>query len=215
LCVDELYDTEEIVVKPLSRHIEKCRCFAGATIMGNGRVAMILDAAGIAEHAKLRFDELAAEELQRQERERQRRSLAAAKQSIIIFNNAPDEYFALPLARISRLEKIDSAIVQRIGAREFVPHRSGALPLVRLEHFLPVRPPLPEARECYLIIPKSAGPPWGIVATAIVDTVDAEIELRADNSNSGFIGSAMVQSHLTFFLDVDRLLAAAPGIVEH
>ena len=66
LIVDELFDIEEIVVKPLSDHIRDCRCFAGSTIMGDGRVAMILDAPGIASSAKLLFAEVKSEQLRRQ-----------------------------------------------------------------------------------------------------------------------------------------------------
>jgi len=55
LVVDRLKDNEEIVVKPLSVYLKGCRYYSGSTIMGNGKVAMILDAVGIAETAGLRF----------------------------------------------------------------------------------------------------------------------------------------------------------------
>ena len=53
LVVDKIVDSEEIVVKPLGRHIKGCTCLAGATILGDGNVALILDAAGIAAQANL------------------------------------------------------------------------------------------------------------------------------------------------------------------
>ena len=53
LVVDEVHDSEEIVVKPLGRHMQDCRCLAGATILGDGRVALILDVVGIASHTQL------------------------------------------------------------------------------------------------------------------------------------------------------------------
>ena len=79
LIVDELFDIEEIVVKPLSDHIRDCRCFAGSTIMGDGRVAMILDAPGIASSAKLLFAEVKSEQLRRQASETLRQKFAAAR----------------------------------------------------------------------------------------------------------------------------------------
>ncbi len=51
LVVDEVNDTEEIVVKPLSKHLEGIETFSGATIMGDGRVALILDVTGFARRA--------------------------------------------------------------------------------------------------------------------------------------------------------------------
>ena len=57
LVVDKIVDSEEIVVKPLGRHVKSCTCLAGATILGDGHVALILDAAGIAAQANLATNE--------------------------------------------------------------------------------------------------------------------------------------------------------------
>ncbi len=47
LIIDEVGDTEEIVVKPLSTHIRQLQCYDGATIMGDGKVALILNIGGL------------------------------------------------------------------------------------------------------------------------------------------------------------------------
>ena len=51
LIVEGINDTEEIVVKPLGKQLKGTSLFAGATIMGDGHVCLILDVAGIAQHA--------------------------------------------------------------------------------------------------------------------------------------------------------------------
>lgn len=43
LVVDELMGQQEIVIKSLGRYITKCRLISGATILGDGEVALILD----------------------------------------------------------------------------------------------------------------------------------------------------------------------------
>ena len=53
LVVDEINDTEEIVVKPLSKQLKSVSCFAGATIMGDGQVALILDVLGLAQMTRV------------------------------------------------------------------------------------------------------------------------------------------------------------------
>ena len=53
LIVDEVNDTEEIVVKPLGKQLKCVNTFAGATIMGDGRVALILDVLGIGQRANV------------------------------------------------------------------------------------------------------------------------------------------------------------------
>jgi two-component system, chemotaxis family, sensor kinase CheA len=208
LIVDELFDIEEIVVKPLSDHIKDCQCFVGATIMGDGRVAMILDAAGIASLAKLRFAEVNAEQLRRHKEEQTRqKALTAERQSIIVFNNALQEHFALPLSSISRLEKIIPEAVERIGNHEFITYSGKALPLIRLETLLPVRPSPASPKELYVIIPKAGGCSVGIVASRIVDTFEvAPVVEKGAGMPRGFLGSTVLAGQITVFLDVEEIL---------
>lgn len=44
LVVDELIGQQEIVIKSMGKYISKCKMISGATILGNGEVALILDA---------------------------------------------------------------------------------------------------------------------------------------------------------------------------
>ena len=44
LVVDELIGQQEIVIKSLGKYINKCRLISGATILGDGEIALILDA---------------------------------------------------------------------------------------------------------------------------------------------------------------------------
>ncbi len=218
LHVNYLFDNEEIVVKPLSDHIKDCKCFAGATIMGDGRVAMILDAAGIASYAQLRFGELEAEERRRKETAARLENLSPSSlpavqrhenQSILVFNNAAEEYFALPLMGISRLDIIaDPRGIERVGGQEFITWRGEGLPLIRLEKLLPVCPMPEDAKELYVIIPKTPGrSPAGILVSRILDTIDIEVSLKKDaNTARGFAGSLIIGNRLIFFLDIGELL---------
>lgn len=44
LVVDELIGQQEIVIKSLGKYISKCKIISGATVLGDGEVALILDA---------------------------------------------------------------------------------------------------------------------------------------------------------------------------
>ncbi|SPF38210.1 putative Chemotaxis protein histidine kinase-like protein [Syntrophobacter sp. SbD1] len=207
LIVDELFDIEEIVVKPLSDHVRDCRCFAGSTIMGDGRVVMILDAPGIASSAKLLFAEVKSEQLRRQANETFRKKSAAARQSTLIFKSAQEEHFALPLSSISRLEKIAPEAVERIGNHEFITYCGNVLPLIRLDTFLPVRPLPASCGELYVIIPKSPGLEVGILISQVVDTVELTVDMdKSADAPLGFRGSAVVDNQITMFLDMEELL---------
>ena len=67
LIVDEINDTEEIVVKPLSKQLKSVNIFDGATIMGDGKVALILDVLGLAQRANVLCDASDRETAERRE----------------------------------------------------------------------------------------------------------------------------------------------------
>ena len=53
LVVDGVLDTQEIVVKPLGSQLQRVHMYAGATILGDGSVALILDVLALAQRAHL------------------------------------------------------------------------------------------------------------------------------------------------------------------
>ena len=209
LCVEELFDTEEIVVKPLSDPLKGIKCFAGATIMGDGGVAMILDTAGIAENQGLRFKEITAEERRRREEAESRDASGFRNRySVLLFKGAPDEYFALPLQSVSRLEKVDPEAVHRIGEQEYMDYRGESLPLIRLDRHLSVSPLPAETEALYVIIPKTRNRSAGILVSNILDTRETSVSLQDTEARGpGILGSAFLEGRLTLFLNAEELLA--------
>lgn len=217
--VDELFDIEEIVVKPLSSYLQGLKCYSGATILGDGRVIMILDANGLATVGELHFTDLQAEEERRAAEERRKAAYKASRRrSVILLEGGAGERFAVDQDHVQRLERLHATSIEVIGTREFVEYRGEGLPLVRLDHHLPVRP-LPNDREdFFMVIPKASGPtadhrpPAGILMASILDALDVEVELKpVDFEGPGLLGSAVVNDHLTLFLDPTALAQAAIG----
>ncbi len=215
--VDELFDIEEIVVKPLSGFIQGTKCFSGATILGDGRVIMILDGGGLATAANLHFTDLQAEELRRAEEEKRNAALKASRRrSVILFEAAAGERFTVPQDHVLRLERILKSKIEMIGDREYIEYRGEGLPLVRLDQHMEVRPLQADLEELFLVIPKIPGqsstvrPSAGILISEILDALDVEVELKAVAfEGPGLLGSAVVQGHLTLFIDPVSLLKAA------
>jgi two-component system chemotaxis sensor kinase CheA len=211
LVVDELHDGEEIVVKPLPSFVRECACYSGCTILGDGRIALILEPAGIARSAGLRPDELPDEpgigptdpsigSTDPMLRRRPARSL-------VLFDGAAGERFAVALDSLLRLESLRPEQIERVGAREFFEHRGRVLPLIRLHDVLPLGAGVASGEELFVLIPRARGSEVGIAAARIVDTVlsDAQPEpgvLRAP----GVVGSALVKDRLTLFLDPAALV---------
>ncbi len=210
LVVDELHDNEEIVVKPVSSHLADCGWYAGATILGDGRVAMILDTLGIAKRAHIRFEQVSDEIARRSSAEPAPIAPGAQRRSLVVFANTADERFAVPLGDLLRLERVDKAQLEWIGARPFLKHRGRAIPLVHLEDLLPVGGDSSDSDEFFVLIPRLEGLEAGIVAARIVDTLESDAQPDATQLHApGLLGSAIVEDRLTLFLDTARLLEAA------
>ncbi|MCP5041459.1 MAG: chemotaxis protein CheA [bacterium] len=208
LIVDRIADSEEIVVKPLSAFVKGCRCYAGATIMGDGRVAMILDVAGIATETNLRFHDL-AEESDRRERSVEEDSLD--RRELILFANAEAEQFAVDLGQIVRLEKVQSSDIEVIGGTEYMQHLGKGLPLIRLENEISVGQ-ISECDEFYVLIPNANGSAGGILASRVIDTIDTEVAIDHSQDDPVCVsGRALIEGRLTTILDAEKLLTSALG----
>jgi two-component system chemotaxis sensor kinase CheA len=218
LIVDQYYDTEETVVKPLSSFLSQCSCFSGATILGDGSVITILDIMGVANKAELKFTDLDTEERRRKEEEEAREAAAAAeRKSVILFRSNPEELFAVPQDLVLRLERIQIEDIEQIGDREYIQYRGQGLPIVRLENYLSVNPIPTELSEVYLISPKtddvSENGKAGIIVSSIEDALDVQVALEhSDQDGVGVMGSAVVNEKLTMFLNLAELMEKTPSV---
>lgn len=203
LVVDEVHGTEEVVVKPMHPSMKRVGIFTGATIMGDGRVALIADVEGIVEHARLSFESV----LQANRKVTQRD--AAQLQRVLLFEYGPDEQFALPLLQIRRIEMISKDRVERVGDYEYVTVDGVSTRILRLDKVINASAPtesVDSAARMSLILPKFVPQPMGILVSRIVDTESLSIELQAHpEQNQSILGSAVVRNRLTLFLDMHRL----------
>jgi two-component system chemotaxis sensor kinase CheA len=200
LIVDRILNTEEIVVKPMHAALKRLGCFSGATILGDGRVALILSTEGLARHAGISFDN--------EPRPAPSRRVADTSelQTVLLFRYGPHEQFAMPLAMIRRLEPIRMNRIERIGQQEFITSEGESIFIVRLDHYLSVSR-CEDRSEMLLLLPKYVRRrPIGILLSEVIDTELLNVRLstaaiRAD----GLVGTAIVRNQMTLFLDVYRL----------
>ncbi|MBN9326533.1 MAG: chemotaxis protein CheA, partial [Cellulomonas sp.] len=132
MVVDRVLDTEEIVVKALSPRLKSIGTYSGATVLGDGRVALILDVQGLARRALVGEPESGLG--------RTRSTAAAAGAStarqVLVAGIGGGRRVAMPLASVTRLEQIPASLVGLVGGREVVQYRGAILPLVRLDRLL-------------------------------------------------------------------------------
>ncbi len=209
LIVERLYDNEEIVVKPLSSYFSNCNFYSGTTIMGDGRVAMILDAAGIAGDAGLRFEGVLKKEGALQADRYHRQSIRET-QTLLLFRNGTTELFAVNLAMVARIEKVKISAIKEIGDQEYIDHENSSMRILRLHNFLPVQEPDEQPENFYVIIPKLVTDPMGIVASKIVDIVDTAEEINTKTiSGPGVIGALSLEEGLIVVVNIYSLFDVA------
>jgi two-component system chemotaxis sensor kinase CheA len=202
LVVDNINDSEEIVVKPLGRHLKHLRCYAGTTLMGDGRAALILDIVGIASMLHLKADEAlkkakAATAVATGEEE---------KQFLLLFTVAPDEFFAIPLALVNRLDKINIHQLEHVAGKEVVQYRNRSMPIIRLENYLPIAP-LPEQDEYNLLVFHVNGRDIACLVSKIEDSINISVNIEEENfKQEGMIGSAIIKDRTTIFLDIYQII---------
>ena len=200
LIVDELVDTQEIVVKPLGRHLKQCRELAGATILGNGDVAMILDVAGIANAAHL-ATEIAANADAETSTEFQQTD----RSTVLLFTNHPEESFAVPLGLVGRLERVSAETVFEIGDQPVMHYRDATLPLIRIEDHITAESPEP-AESLSIVVFEVNDRELGLIAPVIDDIREFPAELDASTLNApGVLGSRVVDGRTVRFLDIITL----------
>ncbi|MCB0331149.1 MAG: chemotaxis protein CheW, partial [Bdellovibrionales bacterium] len=131
LIVETVHDTEEIVVKPLGRQVKDIEVFAGATIMGDGKVALILDVLGLGRKTSIVHESGerggVGKELQQED--------LGERQSLLLVRVGEQYRMAIPLSQVDRLEEFNVRDIERASGRSVVQYRGGILPLINLPEF--------------------------------------------------------------------------------
>jgi len=199
LVVDRLHDSEEIVVKPLGRHLMHCKGLAGATIMGDGRVALILDVMGLSHMAELTSVEgtnRAAEVA------KEARKTKEDTQSLLIFRNAEDEQFAVPLGLVQRIEKIKRSQIEEVGGKRVIQYRGGTLPLSAIEEVARVKP-LADREDIIVVVFLVGDRETGLLATGPVDAMEVPVTFDETTLRQpGIMGSAIIGDQTTLLVDI-------------
>lgn len=212
LIVDSLLDSSEIVVKPLGYHLSDCREYAGATIMGDGQVALILDVVGIRKLLELRGDVEAVSSHADQQAEKG--SPHKDHQSFLLVENGEEEFFAVPVGLTARIEKIPQSAISTTGGKQAVQYRGATLRLFSIEDVAQVAP-RKKGDYAYIVIFRIASREVGIIVSEIVDTVDiSDSQLDSiTHVQPGILGSSVVRDSITLILDLFGIVkACAPEL---
>jgi two-component system chemotaxis sensor kinase CheA len=204
LVVDQLHDSVEIVVKPLGRHFKDCQGYAGATIMGDGHVALILDVAGLGRLGDLSLT--AGRERTVQAAKEAETVKGQEKLSLFVFRNTPQEHCAVPLDLVARVELIDAREIEEVGGRRVIKYRGGTLPVFSLDQATNVGL-LELSGELIVIVFLMAGHEIGLLAKPPVDAIETEVAIDGFTlKQPGISGSAVIGENTTLIVDIYELI---------
>jgi two-component system chemotaxis sensor kinase CheA len=204
LVVEGVTDTEEIVVKPLGKQLKGIPTFAGATIMGDGRLALILDVLGLAQRARVVTEN------------RDRAAVASssttgtaddAAQSLVVLRVGDTGRVALPLSSVARLEEFERTRVEHGSGQDVVQYRGEILPLVDVARALGLPAASSETELLQVVVHTESGRSVGLVVEEIVDIVQEHVSVAAVAARKGLLGSAVVQGRVTDLLDAQAVIA--------
>lgn len=193
--VDRVFDTEEIVVKPVATILRHLKLYSGATILGDGSVIMILDFKGMsleagASHLVGGADAVEAEAA----------AIVEVTQPLLVFRAASDSLKAAPLGQVARIEELEAKSVEWVDGRSVVQYRGTLMPILSADD-RPVRFDS-DARRPLLVFSRGEHS-LGLLVDEIVDIVEGPLHPQLDGTTDGAAASIIVAGRATELIDVD------------
>lgn len=203
IIVDKIFDSEEIVVKPVSSILRNIEIFSGNTILGDGSVILILDLNGIAKtlgEMSGVADHRAAEEAAAIRAEGD-----AERVALLLFRAGSEAPKAVPLGLVARLEEVDFDKVEFTNGQALVQYRGQLMPLVPINDSYT----FPETGKKPTLVFSDRDRSMGLVVDEILDIVEDRLNVELSAERTGMVGSAIVNGKATEIIDTGYYLTQA------
>ncbi len=224
MVVDEVLDSEEIVVKPLPSFFADNLCFSATTILGDGSVSLIIDYAGLMEQASINFSNV--EKATRSDLDMERRAALREKQNIILLETDTGLIMGIVHSMVRRVEKIPPSLLDTIGGLPYVRYDRKTFRAIYPDQVIGLEGMGLSARESEegeldeedenlcMVVPNIPDIQAGLIFSRILDTRETHVDLdcRAIQAE-GLFGSAQIDDRVVLFPDVNHLLEMA-GITD-
>ena len=210
LVVNDVLDTEEIVVKPLATILRDVNVFSGATILGDGSVVLILDPNAMSERAGNMLEEKQDDDAEETVDQGENQRVA-----MLLFKAGSGAPKAVELEHITRLEHVESSQIETMDGRAALQYRGKLMPILTVNsdysgllasrngdhHIQP------------LLVFTGEGYAMGLAVDEIVDVVEDRLQIELSADRPGVRGTAIVAGRACEILDVDYYHLR--GLAEH
>jgi two-component system, chemotaxis family, sensor kinase CheA len=203
IVVDHVFDTEEIVVKPIAPILKHLSIFSGNTILGDGSVIMILDPNGVA----ATIGEPAIEAERNVKQELKFEAVTEDKIALLVFKANGDTPKAVPLSLVSRLEEIDVKTIEISDERMVVQYRGHLMPLTTIDDDMEIA----ETGRLPVLVFNDEHQTMGLIVDEIIDIVEDRLNVEMISPKKGLIGSAVIRNKATDIIDVGHYMTICFG----
>jgi two-component system chemotaxis sensor kinase CheA len=201
--VDNVFRTEEIVVKPMSSLLRDVGVFSGNTILGDGSVIMIIDpnalgaVIGSVDGQVEATNAVPAAAVATDE----------GRTALLLFRAGSNTMKAVPASLITRLEEIDIGAIERCNEEDVVQYRGALMPLV----YMHAAPATRDGGVQPVVVFTEGGRPVGLAIDEIVDIVEERLDIELKTEVPGVIGAAIVRGNAADIIDVSHYLGRGLG----
>ncbi|MEH1838879.1 MAG: chemotaxis protein CheA [Nostoc sp.] len=228
LVVDTIEDIQDIVVKPLARQLKALSLFAGATVLGDGTVALIIDVVGLANRTGI----TAKQKQLLSENAANSQEQAGDRQTILLFEGPQGARMGIPLAIAFRLEEIPASAVEKVANQDVFQYYDQILPLIDLYKIFSDSDAFSTRRYAngglrqrnhlddealaivaetlqIIIVSPYAELSVGLVVDRILDIVEEPLTIKGIPSRPGVLFCAVIQGKITEILDIETVIRIA------
>ena len=201
LIIDRIIGSEEIVVKPMHRAVKDISLYSGATVLGDGQVAMILDAMGLARHYNVRDVSDGKDD---------KKAMSSAEdgetRSLLLFSNGGSEQFGISMQDVKRIETVETSKIERIGSQEYIALDGISTRVVRLEDILNVQSST-QPENMFFLIPQHTRRPYGLLIEKLLDSGHYAVKMNSESYIAdGVEGTALIKNRMTILINLDHFM---------
>ncbi|AKG20168.1 chemotaxis protein CheA [Calothrix sp. 336/3] len=215
LVVDTIEDIQDIMVKPLGKQLKAQSLFAGATILGDGTVTLIIDIVGLANRSGVTAKQKQQLLIENATKDQEQ---VIDRQTILLFEGPAGARMGIPLTIAFRLEEILCSAVEKVGNQDVIQSYGKILPLIDLHKiFSPsdkndlrdrIQTNLAETLQIVIVSPSSELS-LALVVDRILDIVEEPLIITGVSSRPGILFCAVFQGKITEILDIEAVIRIA------
>jgi two-component system chemotaxis sensor kinase CheA len=204
LAVDEILDSETIELQPLPAGVLGLEIYRGAGVLSGGGVGLLLNVVHLSNQAGILDESLAGES---REDEQTNAAEGGSHRRMVLLEAGSDRRMVIPLERVSRLETVPAAALERTGQSTVMQYRGGLMPIHDLGTALgDPTPGLEHRDELPVVVIEPQGVRIGLAVGEILDIVEADLSPAEDLSGTdGLAGAVVIHDRVSDLIDVDRL----------